>query len=70
MKDNIDRQPPFPQLYDCKAFGEICAMGGCFYQNVKERINPDDYPGEVGKLMEQEVKEMALQNGCKKAIDL
>ena len=63
-----ERQPPFPQLYNCRYLGETCAITGCYFDNIRARILAKS--GKLGNEATQEVLEdleaMHRSSGCKK----
>jgi len=68
MKDYLEKQPRFPELMGCKAGGggDYCAQTGCFYENVKKRIDPSTVGIEKAEEMKKQADENAHAAGCKK----
>lgn len=55
---------PFPELINCACNGEMCAKTGCFFANLLERLNPDDYPGQKLAEAKEKIFQMASNGTC------
>jgi len=55
----MERQPRYPNLLNCPCVGEECALLGCFFQRLVNKIDPN----KLGVMKAQEVKEDMIKMG-------
>jgi len=67
MKDNLDKQPSFPELLGCPAGdgNDQCVLMGCFFQNLKRRMSPSTLGSEAYEEAISKIDDMAIKSGCK-----
>jgi hypothetical protein len=64
MKDT-EKQPSYPEFIDCPACRETCAITGCFFKNVLQRIDPNKIGVEKAEEVKNTLINMANDCGCK-----